>query len=446
MAHKRPPVSVILLVVAVLAVSAWYVVITQQQKAGDGTLTASGTVEAVNVIISPELGGKVAEVFVDEGDMVQAGGQLFRLDDSLLQAQREVAAAGLDSAHASLRTAQAAVDAAQAQYELTLKAALAEEQAGRTADWRQSKPTEFDQPTWFFDKPELIAAAQAEIQAAQDALTKAQEKLTFVEQKSSSGDFLMAEKDLAKRRQAFEVAKEVLDRTNGADQDLRDSAQTAYDEAKADLQDAQKAYDDALTTDGSTDILTARADVTIAQERLDTARDKLDALQTGAQSPRVTTAEKAVAQAEAGLAQVQTAIKQAEAQLALIDTQLAKLTVPAPADGVVLTRSVQPGEVLSPGSQAFILVRLDDLTITVYVPEDRYGEISLGQSADVSVDSFPGMTFHTTVVYISDQAEFTPRNVQTVEGRSSTVYAIKLKVDDPSGKLKAGMPADVTFK
>ena len=84
--------------------------------------------------------------------------------------------------------------------------------------------------------------------------------------------------------------------------------------------------------------------------------------------------------------------------------------------------------------------------ITVYVPEDRYGEISLGQQAEISVDSFPDETFFATVVYIANSAEYTPRNVQTVEGRSSTVYAVKLKVDDPEGKLKPGMPADVNFR
>ena len=91
------------------------------------------------------------------------------------------------------------------------------------------------------------------------------------------------------------------------------------------------------------------------------------------------------------------------------------------------------------------VARLDELTITVYVPEDRVGEVSLGQTANVSVDSFPGVVFIAAVSYISDQAEFTPRNVQTVSGRKNMVFAIKLKLNDTSEKLKPGMPADVTF-
>jgi HlyD family secretion protein len=95
---------------------------------------------------------------------------------------------------------------------------------------------------------------------------------------------------------------------------------------------------------------------------------------------------------------------------------------------------------------ALAMADLNNMTITVYVPEDRYGQIALGQHADVSVDSFPGEVFTAEVIHVADQAEFTPRNVQTVEGRSSTVYAIKLKVTDSDGKLKIGMPADVIFK
>jgi HlyD family secretion protein len=115
-------------------------------------------------------------------------------------------------------------------------------------------------------------------------------------------------------------------------------------------------------------------------------------------------------------------------------------------DGVILTRNVESGEFVQPGAVALAMADLNNMTITVYVPEDRYGQITLGQQADVSVDSFPGEVFTAKVIHVADQAEFTPRNVQTVEGRSSTVYAIKLKVTDSDGKLKIGMPADVIFK
>jgi HlyD family secretion protein len=130
----------------------------------------------------------------------------------------------------------------------------------------------------------------------------------------------------------------------------------------------------------------------------------------------------------------------------LIDIQISRLTVTSPVVGVILTRSIQPGETVAPGARAVTLGRLAELTITVYIPEDRYGELTLGQPASVAVDSFPGMNFSATITHIADKAEFTPRNVQTVEGRASTVYAIRLQVNDDSGKLKPGMPADVVFE
>ena len=89
---------------------------------------------------------------------------------------------------------------------------------------------------------------------------------------------------------------------------------------------------------------------------------------------------------------------------------------------------------------------LNDLQLTVYVPEDRYGLINLGQVYPISVDSFPNQTFAGTVSYISDQAEFTPRNVQTTENRKTTVFAIRLDLPPSDGKLKPGMPADVQFQ
>jgi multidrug resistance efflux pump len=114
-------------------------------------------------------------------------------------------------------------------------------------------------------------------------------------------------------------------------------------------------------------------------------------------------------------------------------------------DGVVLTRSIQPGEVIQVGMTAMTIAKLDKLKVTVYISEDRYGEVKLGDIASLSVDSFPGEAFSASVTRIADQAEYTPRNVQTKEERQTTVYAIELSVENPDGKLKPGMPVDVTF-
>lgn len=117
----------------------------------------------------------------------------------------------------------------------------------------------------------------------------------------------------------------------------------------------------------------------------------------------------------------------------------------SPLAGVVLYRHVEPGEIVSTGAPLLTVIDPDNLELTVYVPEDRYGRIALGQTLPVRVDSYPGETFQGTVVHIADQAEFTPRNVQTTDNRKTTVFAVRLKLEPSPGKLKPGMPADVYF-
>ena len=416
-------------------------------NADNTAMQASGQIEAKEIAIAPELSGRVVEVSVNEGDSVKAGDPVLRLDDSLLQSQQQSAQAALDSANASLRTAQIGLDTARLQYDQTLSDALAAEEPTRLDFWKGTKPSEFDQPVWYFSKEERIASAQAEVDAAKAELEDVQTQLDDVEKRAGSADFLEVERRLSDARSAFEVAKAVLDATSGTSDgtDLHDFAQTAFDDAKTKLDEAQRDFDDALTTDGAKDVLKARARVQVARERYNSALDALRALQTGEQSPAVTSAAKAIEQASAAADAAQTAIQQAQANLDMIDAQLDKLIVRAPIDGVVLVRSIDVGEVIQAGMPAMTVGKLDTLKVTVYLPEDQYGKIDLGGKATLNVDSFPSENFTATITRISDKAEFTPQNVQTKEGRQTTVYAVELTLDNPQGKLKPGMPVDVTF-
>lgn len=135
-------------------------------------------------------------------------------------------------------------------------------------------------------------------------------------------------------------------------------------------------------------------------------------------------------------------------QLVLIastTTAAASENIISPIDGEILERLVEPGEFAAPGSTVMVVAQLDSLTLKIYVPENLYGQISLGQVLPVTVDSFPGQTFKGKVTFISDQAQFTPRNVQTKDSRQTTVYAVKLALEPSGGKLKPGMPADATL-
>lgn len=430
---KRSHIPAII-VILLLVVFSVYFIVAQTAGADETALTASGVIEAVQVNIAPELAGKAIEVLVDEGQPVSKGDPLLRLDPSLLTAQRAVASAGADSAKAALA-------AAQTKYDQTLEAALAAQAAQRAKDWQTSAPSEFDQPNWYIEQEGQIAAAQAELEAAQSAIDDANANLEKVIADLKNSDYLKAEKDLADARAAFVIAEQVRDQASNASDSggLNEAAQDYYDDALTALEDAEEAYNDLMTGDEAEDIEYARGQVFVAQQRYDAAYARLLSLQTGADSPAVIAAAKEVDKAKSALAQ-------AEANLAWMDAQSAKLEVKAPMDGIILTRNVEPGEFIQPGATTLTLANLNELTITVYIPEDRYGEISLGQTAEVTADSFPGEIFTATVIQIADKAEFTPRNVQTVEGRSSTVFAVKLKVEDPQEKLKIGMPADVVFE
>jgi multidrug resistance efflux pump len=171
--------------------------------------------------------------------------------------------------------------------------------------------------------------------------------------------------------------------------------------------------------------------ITMAEAGVDAAQAQLDLLLAGARPEQ--------------LAAAQAQVDAVQATANLLQTQIERQTLTAPIDSVVLVRTIEPGEVAAPGATLLVVGQLSDLTITVYVPGDRYGQIDVGQTAVIRVDSFPDETFTGTVQRIANQAEFTPRNVQTAAGRASTVFAIELAVQDAAGKLKPGMPADVDF-
>ena len=396
-------------------------------------LTASGTISATEINIASQIGGTVVSIDVNEGSQVKKGDVLFQLDDALLQAQR-------DQASAAVIVAEKAVNSAKIQYDITLNSSRLQDQQNRVNSWNSSQPEEFDLPVWYFDKEEKIISAKSAVDAAAGDLDIENEKLLQVLDNNTSQELLLAEKRLADAQVAFLIADQVLTQADGAqdNEEISNYANDLYDAAKTELDSAQSDYNRLLTTQGAKEVLEARARVRVAQERLDRAVDYLTSLESGDQSLLVEAADAGVQQAEAGL-------DQAKAALASIDLQLEKTVIKSPVDGIVLTRNLEEGEVLAPGSVALTIGQLQEVNLTVYIPETEYGKINLGDTVSIAVDSFPGENFTGIVTYISDQAEFTPRNVQTVDGRKTTVYAVKITVPNPGLELKPGMPADVTF-
>ncbi|HMM97385.1 MAG TPA: efflux RND transporter periplasmic adaptor subunit [Anaerolineales bacterium] len=396
-------------------------------------LKASGTIAAREVNIAPQIGGQVVSVSVEEGAQVKAGDELFRLDDSLFKAQRA-------QAEAAVKLAESAVSSAKAQYDLVLNNARLQDRQSRVSSWNASQPSQFDLPVWYFDKDEKLASAQVQMESAAVELDKEKANLEKVLTNVASQEFLDAEKRVADAQAAFIIADQVLSQAKSAqdNEDLQNFAQDQYDAAENELKSAQTDYTRLLTTQAAKDVLEARARVKVAQERYDRALDYYNSFLSGDQSLQVKAAEAGVQQAEAAQAQ-------AQAALATLDVQIEKSVIRAPMEGVVLIRNLEVGETVSPGGIVMIIGHLQEVELVVYIPETEYGKVNLGDQVSISVDSFPGETFIGTVVRISDKAEFTPRNVQTIEGRRATVYAIKLSVPNLDLKLKPGMPADVTF-
>jgi RND family efflux transporter MFP subunit len=178
----------------------------------------------------------------------------------------------------------------------------------------------------------------------------------------------------------------------------------------------------------------------------DDARRQQDLLKRKVVSPN--DAERAASAANAQEKNVQAArmrVTQARAQLADIDAQLAEMQVTAPTDSVLEVLSVKVGDVLPANREAATLLLIQHLWVRVYVPETWLGHIKLGEHVRVRVDSFPGKDFDGVVEQISRQAEFTPRNVQTVADRIKQVFGVKIRLPSNDERLRAGMSADVYF-
>jgi len=172
---------------------------------------------------------------------------------------------------------------------------------------------------------------------------------------------------------------------------------------------------------------TARDRMAAAESRVRSAEEALRRLRTGARREEIEVARARVAAASA--------------QAAALDKNLADTTFASPVSGIVTQQLVEVGEVIAPRTPALVVVDLVRAWADVFVPEPAVPRIRIGQSATVHTDA-GGPGLDGTVTYISPKAEFTPRNVQTVEDRSKLVYRIRVSVDNTDGVLKQGMPVE----
>lgn len=401
---------------------------------GSSAIKASGTISADEVNISAEIAGKVQEVLVEEGQAIKKGDVLFKLDTQLIQAQ-------YDQAAAAVETAKAATATAQTQYDLTLQNAQLADQKNRLNAWRIQVPTKFDLPVWYFQKSEQINAARLEVEKTMQQFNQELDKAKSILEGDNNQQLLSLEERIAQAQFTYKAAHDTLNQANAAKEndELKDAAQKIFDAAEEELDNAQAEYDKLLSNKEYDIVLEARARIQAARTLYDNAIEKRNQLLTGDQSLQVQAAKDALTQSQAMRAQ-------AEAALKVLSVQREKCQVLAPLDGIIITKNLQAGESIAPTSTVMTVADLASVKLVVYVPEDQYGKIFVGQEVQVTTDSYVSLTFQGKVIHIADQAEFTPRNVQTVEGRRSTVYAIDITIPNAEMKLKPGMPVDAEFK
>jgi len=481
MKHKIIRLIVILLILGAAGGGYWYFSQHPEQwaqlrqrlgltgRAGAaGEISASGFIEAEEVAVAAEIKGRITAITVDEGDFVQAGQVLVELDTALLDTEVMQAQAKIATAKAMLAKIEAGVRPEEiAKAEAAVKQAEAEAEAAHLL-WQDAitlrdNPQELDIQ---IDAARTnLALAQLRVQhaiPAKDAAVLLNELQAQQVEDIERGRNIHIE--LPRNAQGFSPPDnvELLEDLEGAapGDDIRAhvefpegakrQAYTNWNLASADewqrwvdLNSALANQADAETT--LNDLLTLRNDPQAAQIKVaqaeaayQTALAQVEVAQT-----QVEILKAGARQEQIALAQAQ--VKQAEAALAALKVQRDQHTLLATLDGWVVEQPAHEGEMATPGVTLLNLADLNNLTLTVYVAESKVGQVALGQTVQVFVDAFPGQPFAGHITFISNEAEFTPRNIQTKEERVNTVFAVKIKLDNPDQQLKPGMPADAVL-
>ncbi|MFZ5915739.1 MAG: HlyD family secretion protein [Chloroflexota bacterium] len=375
-------------------------------------LMASGTIQADEVRVASELGGRIVRLSVEAGQTVSVGDELVVLDAASLLSKLAEAEAAIVAAQADLEVVRAGPQAAEIAAMQASLALAGAQHDGALAAWENAivaveSPQELDAQIADARTQVELAAQNVELAEAQ----LARERLLRDQRPEGSME-----------RQVFDLQVQAAEEALAAAQAEERAAQILLDRLWVIRRQPLALLAQAHSAEGQHRI--SEAAVVVAQARLD------DLLAGPAQH------EIAVAEANLNLAQ---------AQADVLRAQLAKFTLTSPVSGVVLDRLLYGGEVAAPAATILTLADLGAVTLMVYVPENRIGQVTLGQAVQVTVDSFPGRTFEGRVARIGSEPEFTPRNVATQEERLNTFYAVEVQLPNPEGLLKPGMPADATF-
>ncbi len=380
----------IIVPILVIIIALFFVILRNNEN--PDIISISGNIEATDSMLSFNVPGKLLERLVDEGEAVSAGQPIARLDSidyELLVSQAEANLSLAKAALADLRAGSRSqeIDRAYGQLQQA-RAVLKEVESG--------------------SRSQEIAAAEAQLSQANAALDAAASQLELAksEKRRYSGLY-----------DSGVISKSEYDRIRTQ----FDTASSAYDQAEALVESASEAL--SLRREGATgdQIDQARAAVNQAEAAYSLVKE----------GPRAETIEQAQARVDIA----DESLKQAKQRLEY--TELL-----APFDGIILSKSAEPGEYLNPGAPVVTIGALDKVWLRAYINETDLSRLSLGQAVDVTTDSYPGKKYAGRISFISSEAEFTPKAVQTSEERVKLMYLVKIELDNPAYELKPGMPAD----
>lgn len=263
--------------------------------------------------------------------------------------------------------------------------------------------------------------------------------------------------EIAEARAAAAQAKADFEqRRNGYRQEDIAAAKADLERAQADEVRANKNYERAenllkkeVFSRQATD--DAWAAWKMAEAQRQNAEQKLAELQRGYRPEEIASAEAHYRQTQATLEKMEHGnrsedIALARAQFAYDESRFREREITAPTNATVEVLDVRPGDLVAPNTPIATLLERDQMYVRIYIPETRIGEVHVGQKAEVHLDALPGQTISATVEQINQKAEFLPRNVQTKEERVHQVFGVKLRIEDPSGRVRAGMAADVKLR
>ncbi len=344
-----------------------------------GAIEGSGTIEATQVDIAPKVSGRVKRILVREGEPVRVDQVLAELDTAELDAQVEQAQATVEAMRTRVPQADETVQIQMVSVETQLQQAHAQVQSA-TAALRVVDAN--------------LRAAEASLQAAESNLPRAEADRARIESLYREGAVSAQQLDTARTTVATALAQ-------------RDAARAQRDAAKLQRQAAEAAIQQALAALAAAEA--NRRTIPVRQLEAAAARAQLD---------------------------------QAKAALHLALTVRGHAVLRAPIAGVVISKSVEVGDLVGVGAPVLTVADLSQVFLRLFVSETDLGKVKLRQPVEVRVDGSPGRAFRGEVSEISSRAEFTPGNVQTREERVKLVFAVKVSLPNPDGVLKPGLPAD----